>query len=338
MIKISIDNQSSLISIDQLQWFKTLVNAYQYLHNQSADVPTIELPNQIADQLIDIEQFNQLVESYQQQIALNRIDYSRPRSVLEHYLEGILDDLDGHVKDICEFINCEENHPVDVDLKLWQLICQIADKIDLDQYCPIPRIHNEIFMNMYVNDNRVSRIIWLGSLDIIKHLNYDVRSSDLEYACYYGYADILEYLHIRKSNADNDQLCRIAIITGHFECVKYVHNCGLFCRRKLCTLAADCGHLNILQFLHNNGYPWNKTTCFRAAQNGHLDCLQYAHENGCPWHVDACTYASAGEHFECLKYALEHGCPRDKWTYTSMKANKNPQIREYLESHINLFN
>lgn len=187
MIRIVIGNDSCLISEEQLRWFKTLETSYQYLTESSDsnnEFSTIYIPNIIANQQIDIGQFNELVNCYQTQIRINVIDYRRPRSILEHYLYGILDDVNGQARRVLDFI-LDGTPNVPVDFTLYQLAFEYVGTIPSDM----------------IDNDLTSRVVRLRSIDIYLHLfkYLDLRTL-LTKISKYGTLNMLSYQFNLKPN------------------------------------------------------------------------------------------------------------------------------------------
>lgn len=121
--------------------------------------------------------------------------------------------------------------------------------------------------------------------------------------------DLQRLRELRATGAtwDCKTMCAAAV-SGHMDCLKYVHENGCPWDEWTC---AYTGHLDCLKYTHENGCPWGWRTCAYTAERGDLDCLKYAHENGCPWNSEIPAYAAASGHLNCLEYLHERGCPLD---------------------------
>ena len=129
-----------------------------------------------------------------------------------------------------------------------------------------------------------------------------------------------------------------AMLTGHVDCLQYLHKRGGDWPEWLPHFIAVNGYIGSFIYAHVNGCPmnilemmdmfvlhghlecliyihytfghglWNESTCEIAAHNGQLECLIYLHDNGCPWDHRTCESALIYGHLDCLKYAHENGC------------------------------
>ena len=107
---------------------------------------------------------------------------------------------------------------------------------------------------------------------------------------------------------------------GHLACLEYLvrRNRGSESQSlppppcDVCYIAAINGHVECLRYAHQNGFPWDSNgrdqNCFDAAIiGGNLDCVKYCRDNNCAWDRDTYNYAvesleQDGETdiFECL--------------------------------------
>ena len=88
----------------------------------------------------------------------------------------------------------------------------------------------------------------------------------------------------------NDWACAGAALSGHLDCLKYLHETAKAPWDFYTAAgAAQKGHLHILEYLVERKYDkYDEFSCRWAAENGHLDCFKYLRETAkAPWDYGA---------------------------------------------------
>lgn len=294
MIQITIGQDRCSIPINQVQWFNTLSHALDFGCDGN-----ITIPDHLGDQLVTMTEFKQLVDCYQTQFTNQCVEQRRNRGLLEHYLDGVFDDLNGDVLAVHKFLRI----PVG-NIPLYLVIVKLVHDH------PFTINHNEWRCSTFTQ-----RVCHLGNLDLLKCVMADIDKSDLcNVAAQFGKLDILDFAHQIKCPW-NQQTCNLAALSRHLNCLEYLYQNDCPWNEYVCKYAASNGDLEMLKFAHHHKCPWDASVCMYAAQDGYLDCLQYAHENGCPWDRSVCMIAGYCGYPDILKYAYEHGCPWDADLY-----------------------
>ena len=167
---------------------------------------------------------------------------------------------------------------------------------------------------------RVARPILLHSKTINDLLERNARPecmSSVSTAVKQGHLSCFRYLNENRAKLEllnefpTDKafecVCWLAILTDHYDCLRYALKNDYPCDAYDVAMLAERGHLEMLQFAHQHNAPWDEVTCEKAAFNGHLHCLRYAHEHGCPWHEQTImAFSIHRDDVNCLQYLLEN--------------------------------
>lgn len=318
IIKVTINHQSIDLSIKQISWFKRLLSEYEYFNKQMGDC-SIELPKMVNDSPFSIDQLKNLVECYKTQIDSNEIDIGRPRSVLEHYLGGILDDPNGSISVILDSIlRVDYYHKINVDLTLYQLVSSCK--------C----------INYQESESCLTeRVVRLGSVDLVKYLFRNLDTSKIcVFACKYGYLPILQYAHFRKCYW-NEKVCETAAIRGYVDCLRYAieNKCPYGLVHDLAYDAACSCNLDCIKYVYEIGGLLSNCLCTIAAQNGRFDILKYAYENGCPADDQTLDCAVDSGNMDCIQYAVINHFPYGWFSIYSVVKKGNLQLLKYFHTH-----
>ncbi|KAJ3101258.1 hypothetical protein HDU97_001555 [Phlyctochytrium planicorne] len=175
----------------------------------------------------------------------------------------------------------------------------------------------------------------LGCFDAVRYLHehrgieIDVQIAT-DHAAIEGRADMLRYLHEKWSKPVSLQAMNEAILRGHFQVVKYLHEIAMLNFSENALIWFDPGndpyvqfpvplddrkkqHFEVIQFLNEHGYGgFTKRTMDSAAFAGRLDILQYLHkERGEGCSTDAMDRAAEAGHLDVvlfLHYNRSEGC------------------------------
>jgi len=132
-----------------------------------------------------------------------------------------------------------------------------------------------------------------------------------------GNLDMIKYCVANHCPMD-EFACACAAISGHLECIKYLHEEVKAPWDWQTELhAAAYGQLHMLEYLVECKFEFTGDGCVNAAEYGQLDCLKYLHETAkSPLHPGLLQSAYYNDHFECVQYLLDNDCPLPRgWRY-----------------------
>jgi hypothetical protein len=166
-----------------------------------------------------------------------------------------------------------------------------------------------------------SYVIKEGDANVLKFMfenGCDIGLVSVVTATRFGQVECLKYLHdvgifdmyLKTCCLDmRGELDYLAAGNGQIECLKLLREYGYIFSDMTCFEANINGHLKCLEFLHDIGYNFSSRVCADAAMSGCLECLKYLREIGCPWDERTCFLSAKNEQIDCLKYAVANGCP-----------------------------
>jgi len=170
--------------------------------------------------------------------------------------------------------------------------------------------------NCMTDKASVNTAIINGHFDFVKWLRNNGCPWDSDactYAAQNGRLEILQYLCEKWCPWSITDCFYQAIVNGHLDVVRWIHERGeipeMYLNTRACHCAAFYGRLDVLIYLHEVGYPLNMYTCWNAVLGNHLNVVKYLHENGFPLMADACRIATEDNNQDILKYLHDNGCP-----------------------------
>jgi len=119
------------------------------------------------------------------------------------------------------------------------------------------------------------------------------RREDVALIARLGLLDHLTHWYNHTTNASFDSyiMCS-ALESGHFQCFKYMHECGGDINAMCHYKAAELGLMEFLVYMYEKGVPMSESACSHAALNGHIECLRYLHEHGALWDEKTCFWSN----------------------------------------------
>ena len=141
-------------------------------------------------------------------------------------------------------------------------------------------------------------------------------------AVFVGNLEMLEYCLDNGCPCDEEELCLLAVMNGHRDCVRFLCDRLLFddfivsqeMEADFATRAAEIGQVDILKYFveereMSDALKAECVTC--SVREGRFDCLKYMVEEAeAPldnW--ENIAHAWYGEYSDCLNYLREKGCP-----------------------------